>query len=98
MDFIQIHPYAGNAPYFGNLDQFILDSVRELRTTYNKPVFIGESGLDTLLPSDPANSLTLEPEAPVGINQAIWAAAVSGAMTGRMLWFEDCAETIRTAA
>lgn len=88
-DFIQIHPYAGTAQYNGNLDQLILDSVRELRTTYNKPVFIGESGLDTLLPSHPAISPTLSLNAAVGINQAIWAAAVSGSMQGRALWWED---------
>ena len=89
VEFVQIHPYAGNAPYFGNLDKLIIDSVRELRATYNKPVFIGEGGLDNLFPVDPANSLTVAPRASVGINQAIWAAAVSGAMNGRALWFED---------
>lgn len=93
VEFIQIHPYATNPPYSGNLDEFILDSVRELRATYNKPVFIGESGLDSRTPFElgrtPETTLTLDPEAPIGINQAIWAAAVSGAMTGRMLWFPD---------
>ena len=63
--------------------------MRELRATYNKPVSVGESGLDNLLPDDPAASLTLALEAPVAVNQAIWAAAVSGAMTGRMLWWQD---------
>ena len=93
IDFIQIHPYAN---FDGNLDALILSTVSARRTAYpTKPVFIGESGLDSRTPFvedriDPGEeTLTLDPEAPIGINQAIWAAAVSGAMTGRMLWFED---------
>ena len=73
-----------------NLDDWILTNVSAFRTAHpNKPVFIGESGLHHLPPNDPANSYTLAPNAAVGINQAIWAGAVSGAMTARMLWFED---------
>ena len=87
IDFIQIHPYATATG--GNLDELILDTVRDRRTLYpDKPIFIGESGLDSRAPVT-FNTLVLDPEAPVGINQAIWAAAVSGAMNGRMLWFED---------
>ena len=86
IDFIQIHPYA-NAT--GNLDDLILSTVRDRRTLYpNKPIFIGESGLDSRAPVT-NNTLELDPQAPTGINQAIWAAAVSGAMNSRMLWFED---------
>lgn len=94
IDFIQIHPYANIYPYTGDLDDMILDTVREWRTLYpGKPLFIGESGLDARKPVDPlripVETLTMSAHAPVAINQAIWAAAVSGAMTGRMLWFED---------
>ena len=93
MDFIQIHPYAENVPFEGNLDQLILTTVRGRLAQYDKPVFIGESGLDSRAPVDPlrtpVETLTLSTRAPVGINQAIWASAVSGAMNGRMLWFED---------
>jgi len=91
IDFYQIHPYANIYPYTGDLDQMILDTVRARRALYapyGKPIFIGESGLDARAPIT-YNTLELDPEAPVGINQAIWASAVSGAMTGRMLWFED---------
>ncbi len=86
MDFIQIHPYANIQPYNGNLDEEILTVVRRRLRQYGKPVFIGESGLDSRAPVD---TLTVAPSAPAGINHAIWAAAVSGAMNGRMLWFED---------
>ena len=85
IDFIQVHPYANQT---GDLDDLILSVVRERRALYGKPVFIGESGLDSRAPID-FNTLTLSPQAPVAINQAIWATAVSGAMVGRMLWFED---------
>ena len=93
IDFIQVHPYADFPPYCGDLDDLILNTVRTRRILYGKPVFIGESGLEAQLGSPGVNctgtSRTLDPEAPIGINQAIWAGAVSGAMTGRMLWFED---------
>ena len=85
IEFIQVHPYA-NAT--GDLDDLILSVVLQRRTQYGKPVFIGESGLDSRRPIE-FNTLTLSPQAPVGINHSIWASAVSGAMVGRMLWFED---------
>ena len=93
MDFIQIHPYAENPPSSGNLDALILTTVRQRLTQYGKPVFIGECGLDSRPPVDPVRdpqeTLTMSSQAPVGINHAIWASVVSGAMNGRMLWFED---------
>jgi hypothetical protein len=93
IDFVELHPYADAQG--GNLDDHILTSVRDFLDNLlpgnlpAKPVFIGESGLDTDLPGDPAGSHTLDPGASFGINQAIWAGAVSGAMNARMLWFED---------
>jgi hypothetical protein len=88
MDFLQVHPYANFVPIDdGNLDQAIIDQVRLRRAEYGKPVFIGESGLDEEFP-DPS-ALTLNPRGWVGINQAIWAGAVSGSMNARMLWYED---------
>jgi len=88
IDFIQIHPYAEVSPYNGNLDEMILARVRERLTMYGKPIFIGESGLDSRAPVT-SNTRALSPNATVGINHAIWAEAMSGAMTARMLWFED---------
>jgi len=89
IDFVQLHPYALFPPYNGNLDALILDYVGLRRPLFSKPILIGESGLDTLFPSDKINTLTLKPRAWVGVNQALWAGAVSGAMNARMLWFQD---------
>ena len=88
MDFLELHPYTDTAPIDGgNLDQAILDQVRLRRATYGKPVLIGESGLDQLFPD--VNALTLNARGWIGINQAIWAGAVSGSTNARTLWFED---------
>ena len=82
---VQVHPYAAH-PFGGNLDELILDSVRERLRTYGKPVLIGECGLDW---APPRGTLDVAPRAEVGIRHAIWASAVSGAMSGRMLWWQD---------
>jgi hypothetical protein len=82
---VQVHPYAAS-PFGGNLDELILNSVRERLQTYRKPVLIGECGLDW---APPRGTLDVAPRAEVGIRHAIWAAAVSGALSGRMLWWQD---------
>ncbi len=84
LDCIQLHPYADGQR--GNLDELILTSVRERLRRYGKPVFIGESGLDSRGARD---GLATASRAEVGIRHALWAALVSGAMNGRMLWWED---------
>lgn len=86
LDFIEIHPYANLEPFNGNLDDLILQTVRQRLKQYGKPIFLGESGLDA---RPPVNTLSVGAEAPAGIKNAIWAAAVSGVMNGRMLWWED---------
>ncbi|MBM4046474.1 MAG: glycoside hydrolase family 5 protein [Planctomycetes bacterium] len=86
LDFIQAHPYADHPRFKGNLDELILSSVRERLKRYGKAVFIGEGGLDS---SPGQNSLILSPRADVAIRHAVWASLVSGAMNGRMLWWED---------
>jgi hypothetical protein len=86
IDLVQIHPYADVLGFHGNLDVMILESVRQRLMQYGKPVFIGECGLCSQLGPD---SLAMSPRADVGIRHAIWASAVSGAMNGRMLWWED---------
>ena len=82
---VQVHPYAA-APFGGNLDELILKSVRERLQTFHKPVLIGECGLDW---APPRGTLDVAPGAEIGIRHAIWAAVVSGAMSGRMLWWQD---------
>ena len=85
LDVIQVHPYT-DSRFHRNLDDLILSSVRARLQRYGKPVFIGECGLD---PIGTRDGLANAPRAHVGIRHAIWAAAVSGAMNGRMLWWED---------
>ena len=85
LDFIEIHPYTGGA-LGGRLDEVILSTVRERLAKYGKAVLLGESGLDF---RPPRHSLEVAPRAELGIRNAIWASLVSGAMNGRMLWWQD---------
>jgi hypothetical protein len=85
LDFIQIHPYADGA-FGGRLDDLILSTVRDRLTKYGKPVLLGECGLSS---APPHGTLEVAARADVGIRHAIWAAVVSGAMNGRMLWWQD---------
>jgi hypothetical protein len=85
VEIVAVHPYAAH-PFGGNLDELIVTSVRERLQSFRKPVLIGECGLDW---APPRGTLDVAPGAEVGIRHAIWAAAVSGAMSGRMLWWQD---------
>ncbi len=85
LDFIQIHPYA-NGAFGGRLDDLILSTVRQRLARYAKPVLLGECGLSA---APPRGTLDVAARAEVGIRHAIWAAVVSGAMNGRMLWWQD---------
>jgi hypothetical protein len=85
LDFIEIHPYTDGA-FGGRLDDLIISTVRERLKIYGKPVLLGECGLDS---GPPRNTLEAAPHAEVGIRHAIWASVVSGAMNGRMLWWQD---------
>jgi hypothetical protein len=86
IDLVEVHPYANLPRYKGELSAQILDCVRQRLNRYHKPVLIGESGLDAGAPQD---TLVMALRAPIEINHAIWAALVSGAANGRMLWWED---------
>jgi len=85
IDFINIHPYPPSA----QLDRYIVSGVRQALITYNRPVFIGESGLNAATPDSEAGKLTIARTAPLGVRHAIWAGIVSGALNGRSLWWED---------
>jgi hypothetical protein len=85
IDFINIHPYPGS----GQLDTAILTNVRQILARYNKPVLIGESGLSSVAPSSSTTTLSTAANAKRGIDHAIWAGLVSGAMNGRALYWED---------
>jgi len=79
IDIIQVHPYPPSA----TLDRVIVDEVHRELATYNKPILIGESGLN----ADSPNKYL--PNAEVGVLHAIWADVVSGAANGRALYWED---------
>ena len=85
LDFSEIHPYADGA-FGGRLDDLVLSAVRARLKKYDKPVLIGESGLNS---GPPHGTLEAAPHAEIGVRHAIWAAAVSGAMNGRALWWQD---------
>jgi len=78
LDFIEIHPYSES------LDREIMVDVQNQLSRYNKPVMIGESGLSAYM-GDSSVSNT----AAIGVEHAIWAGMVSGAMNARGFWWED---------
>lgn len=86
VDIVQAHPYANEPPWAGRLADLVLDVAHRRLERYGKPVLLGECGLDWRAP---AGTLAEAARAPVGIRQALWAAAVSGSLAGRMLWWED---------
>jgi len=76
LDFIEVHPYNAH------LDREIISEVHDNLRRHNKPVVIGESGLDAFSAINP-------PNAQIGIQHAIWAGVVSGAANARALWSID---------
>jgi hypothetical protein len=85
VDFINYHPYPASA----RLDITVLQQVRTFLNAYHKPVLIGESGLSAATPDTSAGKITTAKYAVLGVQHAVWAEAVSGAMNGRALWWED---------
>ena len=85
IDFVQVHPY----PTSGQLDRAIVAEVHQTLDTYKLPVFIGESGLSAAAPDSTNGALTVAENSERGLDHAIWAAVVSGAMNGRSFRWED---------
>jgi hypothetical protein len=85
LDFNEIHPYTDGA-FGGRLDDLIIATVRARLTKYGKPVLLGECGLSS---APPRGTLDVAARAEVSVRHAIWASVVSGAMNGRMLWWQD---------
>jgi hypothetical protein len=86
LDFLNVHPY----PYDPHIDlgSKVVNDIHAMRAKYNKPILIGESGLNASLPDSKSGSGVL-PNARLGFKHAIWAEMVSGAMNGRSLYWED---------
>jgi Cellulase (glycosyl hydrolase family 5) len=80
-DLVSIHPYDAN------LDQVATARTNAALLASDKPVFIGESGLDAAPPD--GTTLTSSAAARAGLQQAVWAELVSGAATARALYWED---------
>ena len=71
------------------MDRTIVSEVRNFLATYKRPVLIGESGLNAAAPDSADGKITVADNARLGVQHAIWAAVVSGAMNGRALYWED---------
>ncbi|MGA2514902.1 MAG: hypothetical protein ABSG37_15035 [Candidatus Limnocylindrales bacterium] len=71
-----------------DLGSRLLADTARLSAKYNKPIIIGESGLNALPPDNAQGSGEL-PNAQIGMEHAIWSEAVSGVMDGRALYWED---------
>lgn len=84
VDFIQIHPYP--KPW-EDLGRRVLDEMRVMGD-YGKPVMIGESGLNGKDP-DSALGVGMLANAHLGLEHAVWAGVMSGAMNARGFWCED---------
>ncbi len=87
IDFINIHPY----PYDLKIDlgSKVITDAQKMLAKYNKPVMIGESGLNQFLPDDGTKGSGVLPNAGIGLKHAIWSEMVSGTMNGRSLYWED---------
>jgi hypothetical protein len=71
------------------LDRSVISVVRNYLSTYKRPVLIGESGLNAATPDSADGKITIAKNAHLGIQHAIWAGVVSGAMNARALYWED---------
>lgn len=80
-DIATVHPYAAD------LDRVAVDRIANVRSLTNKPVLVGESGLDAAEPN--GATLTSAPTAGKGLGYAIWAELTSGAASARALYWED---------
>jgi hypothetical protein len=80
-DIVAIHPYDSD------LDRAAVQRAHSAWSRSDKPVLVGESGLDSAAPD--GLTLTSAARAAVGLRHAIWAELVSGAASARALYWED---------
>jgi hypothetical protein len=80
-DLVSLHTYDAD------LDRAVIARAAAVFPVTNKPLFLGESGLDAAPPD--GTTLTSAAAAPAGLENAIWAELVSGSATARALYWED---------
>jgi len=80
-DVVSLHPYDAN------LDVALSTRVAQVRAQTDKPILIGESGLDAGAPD--GTTLTTSASAKLGLGQAIAAELVSGSASARAFYWED---------
>jgi hypothetical protein len=80
-EIVAVHPYAAD------LDRAAVQRIHSVWSLSDKPVLVGESGLDAASPD--GMTLTSGPRAAAGLRHAIWAELVSGAASARALYWED---------
>jgi hypothetical protein len=80
-DIVSVHPYDAT------LDRIALERVNAVLSLTDKPVLIGESGLDAAAPD--GTTWSSAPGAERALSSAIWAELVSGAANARALYWED---------
>lgn len=80
-DLVSVHVYDEN------LDTVATSRVQTVLSLTQKPILIGESGLDAATPD--GTNVTSAPNAAVGLRHAIWAELLSGAVDARALYWED---------
>ena len=80
-DITSVHPYAED------LDRVATERIQAVWHSTNKPVLVGESGLDAAAPE--GTTLTSAPRVEAGLRHAIWAELTSGAASARALYWED---------
>ena len=80
-DIVSLHTYDAD------LDRAVVARATAALQITNKPVLLGESGLDAAAPD--GTTITTSTAAAVGLESAIWAELFSGAGDARALYWED---------
>jgi hypothetical protein len=80
-DLISLHTYDRD------LDRAVIGRAELAFSASEKPVFLGESGLDAASPD--GTTWTSSAAAPLGLKSAIWAELCAGSASARSLYWED---------
>ena len=80
IDYISVHSYDFNG---ANVNKKLPAEVQAVMTKYNKPVHVGEIGIDW----QSGNSSYFADPGAISIRQALWAGMMSGSLGGAMQWW-----------